>query len=153
MKYDDILIKEANIDSVDAEEMMHLLSSSLRNITGNSGQNSFDSESFSEKGNVFLLAYNKDEAVGCGAIRRVDNKTAEMKRVYAKYKGSGIGKKLVAALECKAIDEGYEKLILETRKINTNAVSFYISMGYSIIENYGKYANRQDAICFEKTLL
>ncbi|MBN2879238.1 MAG: GNAT family N-acetyltransferase [Clostridia bacterium] len=153
MKYDEILIKEATIDSVDAKEMMRMLSSSLKNITGNSGKNSFDPESFSEKGNVFLLAYHKDEAIGCGAIRRVDNKTAEMKRVYAKYKGCGIGKKLVTALECKAIDEGYEKLILETRKVNTDAVGFYIAMGYSTIENYGKYVGRQDAICFEKTLL
>ena len=106
MKHDDIIIKETSIDSVDAQEMMNLLSSSLKSITGSSGKNSFDSNAFNEKVNVFLLAYHQDEAVGCGALRRITNDTAEIKRVYAKYKGKGIGRKLVEALELKAKNEG-----------------------------------------------
>lgn len=46
-----------------------------------------------------------------------------------------------------------KKIILETRIINKNAVDFYKRNNYIKICNYGKYAGRKEAICFEKELL
>ena len=73
--------------------------------------------------------------------------------MYAKQKGMGIGTKVLTYLESRARDMGYSALRLETRRINRNAVSFYEKSGYHRIPNYGKYADRPEAACFEKQLM
>ena len=39
--------------------------------------------------------------------------TAEVKRMYAKEKGMGIGNKILSYLECQAVDMGYKSLRLD----------------------------------------
>lgn len=89
---------------------------------------------------------------GCGAIREVSFESAELKRMYAVFKGKGIGKEILCYLENKAREFGYKKIILETRKCNTNDVNFYLHNSYKFISNYGKYVGREEAVCFEKIL-
>ena len=50
---------------------------------------------------AFFVAYLDDEAVGCGAVRRLNGTTAELKRTYVapSARGRGIGRRLVEALE------------------------------------------------------
>lgn len=125
----------------------------MESISGNSGRDSFDPSDVSGNRAAFLLAYNEsEEPVGCGAIRPIDEYTAEVKRMYAKEKGRGIGTKVLSYLEAKAQELGYTTLRLETRLVNQRAVEFYMSRGYRRIPNYGKYVNRPEAICFEKQL-
>ena len=75
-----------------------------------------------------------------------------MKRVYARAPHSGVGGQIVAFLERKAVEFGFESVVLETRVINKKAVSFYLQNGCVIIPNYGQYAGRDEAVCFEKQL-
>jgi ribosomal protein S18 acetylase RimI-like enzyme len=42
--------------------------------------------------------------------------------------------------------------VLETRKVNKKAVAFYLAKGYKVIENFGKYRGREEAVCFEKRI-
>jgi ribosomal protein S18 acetylase RimI-like enzyme len=70
--------------------------------------------------------------------------------MFSKIKGKGVGSEILFHLEKSAIEMGYTKLWVETRLVNEGAVSFYKSRGYSQISNYGKYAGRAEAICFEK---
>lgn len=91
--------------------------------------------------------------VGCGAIRKIDADTAEIKRVYARKGRIGIGKAIVEFLEKKASSMGYKTAVLETRKINNAAVSFYSKLGYNVVPNYGKYKDSDESICISKTLL
>jgi len=46
----------------------------------------------------------------------------------------------------------FEELVLETRVKNIEACSFYMNSNYIKIPNYGKYTDRRDAVCFQKTL-
>lgn len=139
--------------SPDAEAMMRELSDCLESITGNGGQHSFDPEDACGDRSVFVLARNSNgEAVGCGALRPLDETTAEVKRLYAKTKGAGTGSKILACLENQAAKWGYRTLRLETRVINTRTVTFYYHNGYRKIPNYGNYANRPEAICLEKAI-
>lgn len=96
---------------------------------------------------------NKDEPVGCGAIRPIDENIAELKRMFAKVKTKGVGTQILAYLEMQAKKLGYSAIWLETRLINEDAVSFYKKKGYSKIPNYGKYVGNTEAICFEKKLI
>ena len=81
----------------------------------------------------------------------MEETTAEIKRMYSKEKGTG--SKILSYLERQAQQMGYKMLRLETRIVNANAVSFYERNEYRKIPNYGKYAGRENSICFEKSLV
>jgi len=139
--------------SNDATSLMEDLSDSLRAITGDSGKNSFSVENIRNNCSLFVIARDKNGvAVGCGAFRPIDDTTAEVKRMFARIKDTGIGKKVLSYLEAEAYKMGYSEIHLETRLVNEHAVSFYEHNGYARIPNYGKYINNDMAICFGKQL-
>ena len=135
----------------DAARLLDELSEILKEITGASGRASFNSDDIDHEKAEFLLARDKKgEPIGCGGFRPIDKTTAEIKRMYSKV--PGLGKMILLDLENRAALLGFSRLILETRKINQKAVSFYLANGYFIIENFGKYKDRPEAVCFEKRL-
>ena len=147
-----ISIKEEEIDSEDGKRLIEKLSDTLEKITGSSGKDSFDNSDMLNPRSIFVIARDENKAVGCGALREITSDIAEINRMYAVEKNRGIGKMILLKLENKAKEFGYLKVVLETRKCNKNAVRFYLSNGYRIIDNYGKYKEMAQAICFEKLL-
>lgn len=147
-----ISIKEECIDSEEGKRLIKELSGTLEKITGSSGKGSFDNSDMLNPRSIFVIARDDNKAVGCGAFRKITSDIAEIKRMYAVEKNRGIGKMILLKLEDKAKEFGYLKVVLETRKCNKNAVKFYLSNGYRIIDNYGKYKEMAQAICFEKFL-
>lgn len=145
-----ISIELGDINKPDAIQLIHELSTVLEGITGSSGKNSFNLDEMVSPRSIFVLARAEGKAVGCAAIRPLDEKTGEMKRMYAKEKG--VGAKLLAFIEGQAKRLDYSTIVLETRMINQQAVRFYEKHGYTRIENYGKYIGRTEAICFEKKI-
>jgi len=135
----------------DAAGLLAGLSVALKAITGNSGEGSFDAADVRGAGALFLVGYAADGApVACGGYRPLDGGVAEVKRVFAARKGAGMP--LLAALQARAAADGYARLVCETRRVNTVAVVFYLRAGWAVCENYGKYAGRPEAVCFEKWL-
>lgn len=153
MGFENVIISADNPFSSDALSLMGELSECLQNITGDSGKNSFDVHDVCNDRAMFVIARNQSgKAIGCGAFRPMDETTAEVKRMYAKEKGMGVGNKILSYLERQAHNMGYKTFRLVTRIVNANAVSFYERNGYSKIPNYGKYVKRANSICFEKNL-
>ncbi|AAK80490.1 N-acetylglutamate synthase-like GNAT family acetyltransferase [Clostridium acetobutylicum] len=147
-------IIETQPSTQDAINLMEELSKNLEFITGDSGKNSFNSNDVCVPRSLFVVAYNKDdEAIGCGAIRPINEDVAEVKRMFAKTKAIGVGSEVLQHLEKQAQKLGYSYLWLETRLINKRAVSFYEKKGYHRISNYGKYVNKPEAVCFEKKII
>jgi GNAT superfamily N-acetyltransferase len=93
-------------------------------------------------------------AIGCAAIKKFNERTVEVKRMYVspKQRGSGFAKKLLQELEVWAKELGYNKCILETGRRQVEAVKFYHKSNYKVIENYGQYKGMENSICFEKQL-
>jgi GNAT superfamily N-acetyltransferase len=136
-----------------AIQLMRALSDVLETMTGSSGRQSFSVEDLRNPRSIFVIARTTDGvAVGCGAFRPFDASTAEIKRMYAKESGRGVGAAILQHLEVEAKKMGYVSVRLETRKINRGAVSFYKAQQYRVIPNYGKYVGNNLAICFEKKL-
>ena len=128
------------------------LGAALAAITGSDGTASFDHADVRGERACFLVARDADGlAVGCGALRPLVADVAELKRMYARP-GSGAGRFLLEELERQASAFGYTEAWLETRKVNGRAVAFYAKHGYCIISNYGKYVDRDEAVCLGKTL-
>lgn len=101
-----------------------------------------------------VLVFIGGQPVACGAYRHYGKGTAEIKRVFVKpaHRGLGIGKRLMAALEQRAIGQGYARLILETGSTLHTAILMYQALGYTVIANYGIYSRKQDSTCMEKRL-
>jgi len=65
---------------------------------------------------TFLVARDDGRAVGCGAVRLLDQATAEVKRMYVEpdQRGKGVGRAVLAGLEAAARRLGARRLVLET---------------------------------------
>jgi Acetyltransferase (GNAT) family. len=119
--------------SADAAALIDELSDSLQAITGSSGRSSFDPNDVCVPRSAFVIIRRAEGmAEGCGALRPIDENTAEIKRMYCRTKGAGLGSRILAYLEAYAANAGYTLLRLETRRINKNAVAFYLRRGYYI---------------------
>lgn len=103
---------------------------------------------------TFLVARDGDRAVGCGAIRLLDAKTAEVKRMYVEpdQRGRGVGRVLLEALEIAARQRGVTRLVLETGIHQMAAISLYRSAGFVEVDCWGEYATAPTSVCFHKPL-
>ncbi len=94
----------------------------------------------------FLIVHDGGEPLGCGGLRRVDRKTAEIKRMWLhpSVRGLGLGKRLLAALEALARDFGYDAVVLDTNNSLTEAIAMYERCGYTSTDRYNDnpYAHR-----------
>lgn len=111
-------------------------------------------EHFTEPNGTFLVARLGDKAVGCGGMRRVDDSTAEIKRMYVRpeSRNTGVARKILAALEGWAAQHGYTRIILESGTAQPDACALYESSGYERIEPYGVWKDSSESICYSKTL-
>jgi putative acetyltransferase len=104
---------------------------------------------------AFLVAYRDDTPVGCGAVRRLDSDTAELKRMFVAphLRGLGVGRALVDALEREARDLGVQRLVLETGSRQIAALAMYRRAGFIDIPAFGEYqASSTTSVCMAKTL-
>lgn len=84
-----------------------------------------------DKGEFFVAVIN-DQIVGIGALKKVNNKIAEIKRmrVEQKFQGQKIGGQILDSLIRKARELGYKKLILDTSINMRAAQNLYQSRGF-----------------------
>lgn len=129
------------------------LNDALKDITGNDGSSNAELTDFSRERALFLIALRDGKAVACGGFRPLNSEICEIKRMFAVENKTGLGLKILQELECSAKNYGYKSIFLETRRVNDVAVRFYLKNGYEIIDNYGVYIGRSDAVCFGKLLM
>lgn len=77
-----------------------------------------------------LIAYEKEEAIGCGAIKTYDETSMEIKRMFVKEqkRGKGIASQILKELEKWAGELGYTKCVLETGIRQPEAIRLYKKM-------------------------
>ncbi|HDT2076999.1 MULTISPECIES: GNAT family N-acetyltransferase [Enterobacter] len=149
-----ITIKVADLHASESQRLIENLSSELAAITGDGGTQHFNVDAMMAERTLWVVAKNdKGDAVGCAALRPLSGQVAELKRMYSDRSEPGIGQALLAFLEASAQNLGYGEILLETRKVNRRAVNFYERNGYSVIDNYGPYIGRQEAVCFAKKFM
>ncbi len=148
-----IRVEKSDPFSPDSCYLIEKLSAELAAITGDSGKSNFTIDSMDGDRSLWVLARNeKGDATGCGAIRPLTENIAELKRMFSDRSAPGVGKALLNFLETSAKNMGYTEIWLETRHVNHKAVNFYKNNGYVLIENYGPYIGRDEAVCFSKVL-
>jgi GNAT superfamily N-acetyltransferase len=101
-----------------------------------------------------VLAYDQEQAVGCGAIKAFDDNSMEVKRMFTlpTYRGKGVAGSILRALENWAKELYCTCCILETGKRQPEAIALYLKAGYQQIPNYGQYAGIENSLCFKKLI-
>lgn len=101
---------------------------------------------------IFVVARLRGEPIGCGALRRFDDETAEIKRMYVAAPGrrQGVGRQILAILERYAQQLNYRTIRLETGIYQPEAQQLYESMGFRRINAFGPYIGNSTSVCFEK---
>ena len=150
-------LRPSALSSPDVIRLITELNSELHATFPEPGANHFSltDEQVRPGDGAFLVAYLDDVPVGCGAVRRIDESTAELKRMYVapQVRGQGIGRALVQALEREARRLGVSKVVLETGTRLTAAIGLYEAMGYARIPLFGEYlASPETSLCFGKSL-
>lgn len=102
--------------------------------------------------NHVVLFYENEKAVACGAFKKYDQDTAELKRMFVlpNYRGKGIANNIITELENWIAEENYPKIILETATKLLPAIALYSKLGYSKFPNYGVYEKVQSSYCMQK---
>jgi putative acetyltransferase len=103
---------------------------------------------------VYLLAWREGLAVGCGALRRLDATTGEIRRMFVtkQARREGVARALCARLEADAIALGYRRLVLETGVRQKPAMALYRASGFRRTPPYGNFVGDPTSVCFGKTL-
>jgi ribosomal protein S18 acetylase RimI-like enzyme len=85
-----------------------------------------------------LLAYEQDSIVACGALRELEPKVGEIKRLHvrADHRGPGFGTRLTTALLDRARQLGYDRVRVDTLPTMAAAIQFYQELGFKPIPSY-----------------
>ncbi len=95
-------------------------------------------QEYVENRGLFLVVMDGGKLVGTGAIKRLEENTAELKRLWLleEYHGQKIGYQVVSQLLDFARAHGYEKIRLQTSHKQERAVRFYTQLGFYEIPSY-----------------
>ena len=87
---------------------------------------------------TFLLARLDGRAVACGGIKFHGDDPAELKRMWvdASVRGTGLGRRMLGALEDAARAGGATAVQLETNRNLPEAIAMYRSSGYEEVEPF-----------------
>ncbi|MGI8906541.1 MAG: GNAT family N-acetyltransferase [Candidatus Sumerlaeaceae bacterium] len=99
----------------------------------------FEEHYLARKG-MFLVLLEGDEVVGTGAVRPLDQTTAELKRMWflPEYRGLGLGRSMAEQLLEFARTSGYTHVRLDSGKNQVAALRLYHKLGFREIQRYNE---------------
>ena len=130
------------------------LDADLNEQNGEPFQEIYNQYNTLEKIHDVVLALQNNTPVACAAIKEYAPDTAEIKRVFTKpvCRGQGVAAAVISALEQRAKQQGYTRLVLETGITMLPAQRLYHRLGFHQIPNYGQYAGLSGSYCMEKAI-
>ena len=87
-------------------------------------------------GSTFWLLEDGDRLVGMTAVRRIDEQTAEIKRmrVAIELRRQGLGQRLLSAAESFCREQRYRRIVLDTSDEQVAAIALYEKNDYRMVD-------------------
>jgi len=152
----EIVIRRIDILSPPAQMLIDALNMELLGRYPEEGACHFqlDASEVADGRGAFLVAFRSGQPVGCGAVRRIETDTGEVKRMYVtpQERGRGVGRAILNAIEAEARALRFSRLVLETGVRQTEAQALYQRAGFSQIDPFGEYILSPLSICMAKAL-
>ncbi len=106
----------------------------------------------SQTGGIILCRVD-DMYAGCIAVRKIDNETCELKRMFIRnsHRGKGIARRLLELAIELAREKGYSRMRLDTLTTMKPAIHLYRECGFYEIPAY--YFNPEKNVLFMETVL
>jgi GNAT superfamily N-acetyltransferase len=81
---------------------------------------------------ALMLAWVGEAAQGCIALRKVDERRAEAKRLFVRpgFRGAGVGRALMERAIAEARAMGFVELIGDTMPVMKSAIALYRELGF-----------------------
>ena len=102
------------------------------------------------KGGALLVGYEKDKPVSCVALKKINDKSCEGKRLFIKpeYRGNGYARILLHAMIEKAKALGFTEIVFTTKpSVMKTAYALYKRMGFEeLSETDGTVSMRIDLL-------
>jgi len=148
-----IEIRRATSSDMDFQHLVSALDSDLSARNGETNDFFAQYNKIDHIENV-IIARVDNTPVGCGAMKKYDSETMEIKRMFVpiEMRGKGIAVEILKNLEKWAKEMNYSKCVLETGNKMPEAIRLYEKSNYKVTPNYGQYQGIESSICFEKHL-
>jgi putative acetyltransferase len=134
-----IVAAAEDVRSADAVALISELSAELAALYETTdGSAGFKPEDVEVPRAAFVIARIDGHAVGCGALRPLDEQTGEIKRMYTRreFRRQGVAQAILAELERLALSFGYTNVKLQTGPKQLNAAALYELVGYRRIPRF-----------------
>ncbi|KAL3457986.1 hypothetical protein BJX64DRAFT_292648 [Aspergillus heterothallicus] len=163
-------IKEIDWAHPDSQLLRHLQREEIDAIFGADNGGEPGTPPSADDISIFLIAYLLPEnpigdemplPIACGALRVLPQSDdipgdVEIKRMYVHrdYRGQpwSAGKAILSALEDRARENGWARVVVETGDLLTAAIQFYTREGYGSVDKFGAYRDNEASLCFAKVL-
>ncbi|GAA3614770.1 GNAT family N-acetyltransferase [Microlunatus ginsengisoli] len=150
-------LRRLGYDHPDAAELTERVQRYYVELYGGPDTDPLTAEMVSPPSGGFVIGYLDGVPVAMGGwFRDPDDPagTAKIRRMYVDpgVRRTGIGRRLLAALESDAARSGVRRMLLATGRPQTGAIALYRRSGYLDVEPFGHYADSDGVVCLGKTL-
>lgn len=125
-----VVVRKESPESNDAQTLLDELDATLALFYGHRSGGRLLHEVSSARGTFLIIRTTDGFPIGCGALRRLDFATAEMKFLYTRAQNAGIAHALLARLEKDAVALGYCRLAIEADRANRRAIALCSRNGF-----------------------
>lgn len=147
------------IDELTDTRIHDLLNVDLQNMKAISPPKSvhaLDLDKLKEPSITFWTAWEENELFGCGALKKLDPKHAEVKsmRTESKHLRKGVARRILAHMLNQAESRGYGQVSLETgsRDEFEPARQLYASLGFEFCGLFADYINDPNSVFMTKEI-
>ena len=146
-------------DDLTGKEIAHLLGEHLEDmheITPPESVHALDLEGLRSPDITFWSAWERDELLGCGALKELDSRSGEVKsmRTANAHRGKGVGSKILEHIMKEAKRRAYDCLNLETGSMPefAPARALYTRYGFEYRGPFAEYIDDPNSVFMTKNL-
>ena len=142
-----------NFDDLKVNELLKKHFIELRSVSPAGSTHVLDIDGLKDNTIKFWSIWDKEDLIGCGAIKILSQNYGEFKsiRVHDKFREKGYGKKIISILISKSKEIDLKNIFIETGsgKFFEPARKLFKSCGFEECEPFGHYKNDPNS-CYMK---